>query len=355
MTASAEEREILFDRKGAAGLVTLNRPHALNAVSFEMVRALAAQLAEWDSDPAVTRVVITAAGGRAFSAGGDLREIYDLIRAGRPLEAVAYWRTEYRLNALIKRYRKPYVALIDGLVMGGGAGISIHGSHRVAGNRFAFAMPEAGIGFIPDVGATWFFSRMPGRLGLYCALTGASLGGADGVASGIATHRVDTDRFPDLTEALCGNVPVDAVLGAFAAPAGEGPVAALRPSIDRLFEHDTIEAILEALDAKAAGGGKGGEFARATAASMRAKSPTSLKIALVQLREGANLDFSECMRREFRIASRLATGHDLYEGIRAMIIDKDRSPCWLPAALAEITAADVQRYFAPVAEELVLA
>ncbi|MGA7490335.1 MAG: enoyl-CoA hydratase/isomerase family protein, partial [Xanthobacteraceae bacterium] len=185
--ASANPSDLLFARQGAAGLVTLNRPQALNAVSLDMVHALGRQLSEWESDPAVTRVIITADGGRAFSAGGDLRALYDLGRAGRTQEALNYFRAEYALNACIKRYRKPYIALIDGIVMGGGVGISVHGSHRVAGDKFVFAMPEVGIGFFPDIGATWFLPRMPGALGTYCALTGERLAADDGAAAGLAT------------------------------------------------------------------------------------------------------------------------------------------------------------------------
>src|ERR1700694_2660067 len=173
------ELEILFDRRGAAGIVTLNRPQALNAVTHGMVRALRAQLDAWRDDPAVTRVVATAAGERAFSAGGDLRRLYDLGRAGDYAPALDFWRDEYALNAAIKHYPKPYVALIDGIVMGGGVGVSIHGSHRVAGEKFKFAMPEVGIGFFPDVGATWLLPRMPGETGTYSALTGARLGAGD--------------------------------------------------------------------------------------------------------------------------------------------------------------------------------
>src|SRR5436309_15423144 len=201
--------EILFERRGAAGVVTLNRAKALNAVTHEMVRALARQLEAWASDPAVTRVIITAAGERAFSAGGDIRVLYELGRAGRQAEMLTFWRDEYPLNAMIKRYPKPYVALIDGLVMGGGVGISIQGSHRVAGDRFSFAMPEVGIGFFPDVGATWFLPRLPGKLGSYCALTGERVKAADGVAAGVATHRVPSARFADLIEALCRGDPVE--------------------------------------------------------------------------------------------------------------------------------------------------
>src|SRR5215470_16597932 len=227
--------DILFERRGAAGIITLNRPQALNAITHGMVRALAERLSAWARDEAITRVVLTAAGARAFCAGGDIRALYDLGRAGRQAEALTFWHDEYRLNAVIKTYPKPYVALIDGIVMGGGVGISVHGSQRVAGDNFLFAMPEVGIGFFPDIGATWFLPRMPGELGTYYALTGERLAAGDAVAAGIATHRVASARFPELLEALCSAVPVDALLGAFAQPAEPGPVAARRAAIDRLF------------------------------------------------------------------------------------------------------------------------
>jgi enoyl-CoA hydratase len=249
MVPQSSDPEILFERRGAAGIVTLNRPQALNAVSFGMVGALTRQLLDWEGDPAVSRVIVTAAGARAFSAGGDLRALYDAGRTGHHQDALRYWRTEYTLNALIKRYRKPYVCLIDGIVMGGGVGISIHGSHRVAGDGFVFAMPEVGIGLFPDVGATWFLPRLPGEVGLYCALSGERLGPADALAAGIATHRIASARFPDLLAGLCGNVPVDALLGAFAEPAGKGPLAARAGAIDRLFTGNSVEGILAGLDA----------------------------------------------------------------------------------------------------------
>jgi enoyl-CoA hydratase len=354
MAPQSDRAEILFERRGAAGIVVLNRPQALNAVTLSMVEALSRQLTEWEGDPAVSRVIVTAAGARAFSAGGDLRALYDLGRAGDHHAARAYWRTEYALNALIKRYRKPYVSLIDGIVMGGGVGISIHGSHRVAGDAFVFAMPEVGIGFIPDVGATWFLPRLPGELGLYCALTGARLGPGDALAAGIATHRVAAARFGDLLEGLCGNVPVDALLGAFAEPAGEAPLTVRAPLIDRLFTGDSVEGILAALDAEATRRGADADFARTTAATIRLKSPTSLKIALAQLRRGRYLDFAGCMRTEFRIVSRLLLGHDLYEGIRSVIIDKDQAPLWQPSSLAAVSAAEVERHFEPQPDELAL-
>lgn len=347
--------EILFERRGTAGLVTLNRPKALNAVTLGMVRALTAQLEQWARDPAVTRVVVSAAGGRAFSAGGDIRALYDLGRAGRHQDMLPFWREEYTLNATIKRYPKPYVSLIDGIVMGGGVGVSVHGSHRVAGDRFLFAMPEVSIGFFPDVGATWFLPRMPGELGTYCALTGERLGPADGVAGGIATHRVSSARFGDLADALCGAVPVDAVLAAFAESAGDPALARLRSAIDRLFKADSVEDILTALDRDAASGSPDAEFAGRTAAAIRTKSPVSLKLALAQVRAGKTLPFDACMQTEFRIVSRMIHGHDFYEGVRAVIIDKDNAPRWQPAALADVAPVEVERHFAPLgADELVL-
>jgi enoyl-CoA hydratase len=350
MPSMNSDPDVLFERRGAAGLIALNRPRALNAVSLAMVRALTRQLAEWEADPAVTRVIVTANGGRAFSAGGDLRALYDLGRAGRYDEALVYFREEYALNARVKRYRKPYVALIDGIVMGGGVGVSVHGSHRVAGDKFVFAMPEVGIGFFPDIGATWFLPRLPGELGTFCALTGERLDAADGVAAGIATHRVASARFPDLIEALCTAVPVDAVLGAFAQAAGEGPMHPRQAAIDRVFKGNRVEDILTALDAESAADGTGA----ATAALIRTKSPTSLKLALAQMRRGPTLDFAECMRTEFRIVSRVVRGHDLYEGVRAVIVDKDQAPRWQPSTLAAVSAAEVERHFAPIAGELEL-
>ena len=341
--------DILFERRGAAGIVTLNRPQALNAVTHGMVRSLRAQLDAWAIDAAVTRVVIQAAGERAFCAGGDIRALYDLGQAGRHDEALQFWRDEYPLNAAIKNYRKPYVALIDGIVMGGGVGVSVHGSHRVAGDRFQFAMPEVGIGFFPDVGATWFLPRMPGELGTFCALTGERFGNGDGCGAGLATHRIASARFAALHDALTGTVPVDAVLAAFAEPAGEGPIVACRAAIDRLFAGNRVEGIVEALDREAASGGAEAEWAGKTAATIRTKSPLSLKLALAQVRRGKAWDFETCMRAEFRIVSRVIRDHDFHEGVRAVIVDKDNKLRWQPLTLAEVSEAEVERHFAVLA------
>ncbi len=345
------EPEILFDRPGAACIITLNRAHALNALTLAMIRQLRDKLDAWRDDASVTRVIMTAAGGRAFSAGGDLREIYDLGRAGRQAQALHFFREEYQLNAIIKRYPKPYIALIDGIVMGGGVGMSVHGSHRVAGERCQFAMPEVGIGFFPDVGGTWFLPRLVGEIGTYCALTCERLAMADAVSAGVATHHVPSARHPELLEGLCGAVPVDAIIAAFSQPHGEGVVFARRAVIDRLFAGAAVEDILARLEAET---GHEVEWAARSAAGIRTRAPLSLKIALAQMRRGAAWSFVECMKAEFRIVSRVLLGHDFYEGVRAVIIDKDSQPHWRPNRLEDVSTAEVDRHFAAIAEELVL-
>src|SRR5215470_971046 len=360
----SSEPEILLDRRGTAGIVILNRPAALNAVTRAMVGMLHEALERWRHDSAVSRILVTAAGGRAFSAGGDLRQIYEAGRAGRQEESIAFWREEYALNAAIKRYPKPYVALIDGIVMGGGVGVSVHGSHRVAGDRFQFAMPEVGIGFFPDVGATWFLPRLPGEIGTYCALTGERLTSADALAAGIATHRIASASFADVAEAVCGADSVDAILAAFAKPVGQesksqngaeqGPLAVRRRAIDRIFAPGRVEDIVALLDAEAARASADAQWAGEVAAMIRTKAPLSLKIALAQMRRGRHWSFAECMQAEFRIVSRVVYGHDFYEGIRAVIIDKDNRPRWVPQTLAEVTTDAVENHFAPLESELML-
>jgi enoyl-CoA hydratase len=343
--------EILFARRGVAGVVTLNRPKALNALTHNMVSRLGAQLSAWRDDPAVSRIVITAAGERAFCAGGDIKALYELGRNGAHDRALAFWRDEYVLNTVIKRYPKPYVALIDGIVMGGGVGVSVHGSHRVAGDRFAFAMPEVGIGLFPDVGATWFLPRLPGRIGTYCALTGERLGADDAVTAGIATHRVASANFPALLDALARDGTTDAAVAAFAMPAAPGALAARRAAIDHMFAPDRVEDILARLDAAS---GADAAWAHGLAQAIRTKAPKSLKIALAQMRHGRMWSFEDCMRAEFRLVSRFVYEHDYYEGVRAAVIDRDGRPRWRPATLAEVDDADVERHFAVLEDELEL-
>lgn len=353
MTASdrqGEAAEAICERIGAAGVITLNRPQALNALTLGMVRTIRAALDAWESDPAVTRVVIRGAGEKAFCAGGDIRRIHDCGKAGQKEEPLAFWREEYELNIRIRRYSKPYVALIDGIVMGGGVGMSLHGSHRVVGERALFAMPEVGIGFFPDVGATFVLPRLPGATGLWLALTGARIRTADMLALGLATHAVAGGSFPALLDRLTAGDDVDATLAAHGAPAQAAPSDPNRALIDACFGAGDLPAILGALDREAAAGSV---FAAAAAATMRAKSPNSLAITFEQMRRGASLDFEEAMALEFRIVSRMLDTPDFYEGVRAVIIDKDQAPRWSPASVADVKAADIARYFAPVADELV--
>jgi enoyl-CoA hydratase/carnithine racemase len=338
-----DDADILFERRGRLGLVTLNRPKALNALTHGMALRLERQLDEWRDDDAVAVVAIQGAGDKAFCAGGDIRVLYD---AGRPGGANGrnnwqFYADEYRLNTKIKRYPKPYVALMDGIVMGGGVGVSVHGSLRVATERTMFAMPETGIGLFPDVGGTWFLPRLPGQVGMWLGLTGSRLRGADTVAAGVCDWLVEAAELPSLLEALAtGEVPT---------PPSVRPVLEHMDEIERTFAGDSVESILAALDRS------GLDWAARQRASILAKSPTCTRIAFRQIREGANLDFEDCMRLEYRLARFCMTRPDFYEGVRAVIIDKDNAPKWTPATLAEADNAHVAPAFAPLGdEELVL-
>jgi enoyl-CoA hydratase len=334
------EPEILFEQRGAAGIVTLNRPKALNALTHGMVLAMKAKLDEWAGDPTVGVVIVRGAGERAFCAGGDIRALAESDRAGTPY-ALDFWRDEYILNATIKHYPKPYVALIHGIVMGGGVGVSVHGRYRVGGETAMFAMPETGIGFFPDVGGSYFLPRCPGETGMYLALTGARLKTVDMQYVGVTTHNVPQTQWNDLVDAFAaGSVPKD-VLAEFDAESA-APLAEHRAEIDRLFGADSIKTIMAGLDAES------DEWVRATAATIRTKSPTSLKLTFREMREGRKLSFDECMRMEYRMASRILAGSDFYEGVRAVVVDKDNAPKWRPAALSEVNDKTIGAYFAPL-------
>ncbi|MFQ5783435.1 MAG: enoyl-CoA hydratase/isomerase family protein [Alphaproteobacteria bacterium] len=347
------EGDILFAVEGAVGRVTLNRPKALNALTHDMALRLDRRLAEWASDDTVSVVAVDAAGERAFCAGGDIRALYRaLLTPGDPLIA-DFYRDEYRLNHRIFTYPKPYVALIDGVVMGGGVGISVHGSHRVASEHILFAMPETGIGLFPDVGGSWFLPRMPGEIGMYLGLTGARLKAADARYAGVATHYVPRERHPLLLRTLAemsygddAYGAVGAVLARFDEDPGSPPLAAHRDAIDRCFSEDSVEDILAALAAA------GGDWAQTTMAALADKSPTSLKVAFRQLREGAALDdFAQAMRMEYRLSQRFCAGHDFREGVRAVVIDKDNAPQWRPDRLDRVSVATVDAYFAPLGDD----
>jgi enoyl-CoA hydratase/carnithine racemase len=338
-----DDADILFERRGRLGLITLNRPKALNALTHDMALRLERQLDLWRDDDAVAVVAIQGAGDKAFCAGGDIRALYD---AGRPGGANGrnnwqFYADEYRLNTKIKRYPKPYVALMDGIVMGGGVGVSAHGSLRIATERTMFAMPETGIGLFPDVGGTYFLPRLPGHIGMWLGLTGSRLRGADTVAAGVCDRLVEAAGLPSFLDLLAtGEVPTP--------PPGR-PALEHMDEIDRTFAGDSVESILTALDRA------GSDWAAGQHTSILAKSPTCTRIAFRQIRAGASLDFEDCMALEYRLARFCMTQPDFYEGVRAVILDKDNAPQWTPATLAEADDAHVAPAFAPLgAEELVL-
>jgi enoyl-CoA hydratase len=338
------EPEITFERRGAVGLITLNRPRALNALTHGMCLAMQAELDAWKTDDTIGCVVIRGSGERAFCAGGDIRALYESGRAKTPY-ALEFWHDEYVMNATIKHYPKPYLSLLRGVVMGGGVGVSVHGTFCAADESIVFAMPETGIGLFPDVGGSYILPRLPGQLGMFLALTGTRLKLADCVAAGIVSHVVPATAWSDLLDRLNEGIAMEDALGTVAAVPAPGPLAEHRARIDALFSGGSVEAIVAALDAD------GSDWAREQAQTIRTKSPTSLKITFQQLRRGAHLDFDDCMRMEFRIASRVYAGRDFYEGVRATIVDKDQKPVWQPAALRDVSDADVEAYFAPLGEK----
>tara|TARA_R110000824_G_scaffold399843_1_gene606049 strand:+ start:135949 stop:137001 length:1053 start_codon:yes stop_codon:yes gene_type:complete len=341
-----EENEVLFSRDGVAGIITLNRPKALNALTLNMVRAIHPQLIAWAADETVKLVIIEATGEKAFSAGGDIRALHDWGKAGDP-KVIDFYREEYRLNAYIKSYPKPYVALMGGIDMGGGVGVSVNGSHRVANERLVFAMPETGIGLFPDVGGTFFLPRCPGEVGMYLALTGERLKAADAIYAGIADVFVPSDKFIDLNSALAAGAAFGAAVKGVSADAGDASLAVLRSQIDTHFSKSSVTEIISSLKAE------GSEWSNKVVGVLAGKSPTSLRVTFRQIREGKNLSFEEAMKLEFRLTNRFMRGRDFYEGVRAIIIDKDQQPKWHPATLDGVSEAEVDAYFASLgADEL---
>ncbi len=324
--------DILFSRSGRAGLVTLNRPAALNALNRAMCVAMHRQMQDWALEPAVELIVVQAAGGRAFCAGGDVMGLHAAGRAGSAAWE-EFFHDEYRLNQAIAYYPKPIIPLVDGIAMGGGVGISIHAPFRVATERTVFAMPETGIGLIPDVGASHALPRFPGELGTWLALTGARVKGADAVAIGYCTHHVPSAELPLLIERLANaDETVAHILNTFHTMPDDLTIPALRDGIDYHFAHDDVAAILASLD-------EGDDWAMAQAAAIRAMSPTSTKLALHTLRAGAGATIETALKLEYRIVSAIKGGTDFYEGVRAQLIDKDRMPKWQPARLEDVDIA----------------
>ncbi|WP_298958054.1 enoyl-CoA hydratase/isomerase family protein [uncultured Roseibium sp.] len=331
--------EILFEKRGRAGFVTLNRPKALNALSQAMVRLLEEQLTRWADDREVAHVVITGSGEKAFCAGGDIRSIYDARMAGKADGLAEFFCEEYLLNAHIKAYPKPYIALINGIVMGGGVGVSVHGSHRIGTEKTLFSMPETGIGFFPDVGGTYFLPRMPKKTGIYCALSAGRLKQADALATGVLTHAIEERSLGDVALALESAEDVNTALAPFLVTPEKGPVTEQADLIEKLFSASSVSDILDRLD------GSGDEFARKTASAIRAKSPTSVLVAFEQMKRGTELSFNECMKLEYRIVSRILLENDFFEGIRAAVVDKDQNPAWSPTQFSQVDSATLASYF----------
>lgn len=336
----APQAPVLVERRGRLGVLTLNRPRALNALTAEMVDLLQEALDAWRDDERVRTVLLTGAGERGLCAGGDIVSIYEDARSGGTGSA-DFWREEYALNATIADYPTPYVALMDGLVLGGGVGVSAHASHRVVTERTRIGMPETGIGFVTDVGGTWLLSRAPGELGTYLALTAGHVDAGDAIALGLADHFVPSGQLGRLTE-LLEQASVEEALAELAQDAPPSRLAEQRDWIDAAFAGDDVEQIISAVREHPQGD--------KAAEALDRNSPTSLVVTLRALREAASMStLREALDQEYRIAVRMLRGHDFPEGIRAQVIDKDRQPSWRPATVAEVDPADVDRYFAPIA------
>lgn len=344
--------EIIVEQMGGLGIVTLNRPQALNTLSLAMYRRFDPALAAWASDPSVHAVLVRGAGERAFCAGGDVVAVYEArSQAAGPGDYKAdFFREEYQLIRRIHHSPKPTVALIDGITMGGGAGVSVNGRFRVATERTLFAMPEVHIGLFPDVGASRFLNLCPGRIGLYLALTGTRIGTADALYCGFATHFVPHARLAELTAVLAARrwagdagAEIETELARFSAPHGPPPLALLRPAIDRCFAGDSVEAIVARL------ADEPGDWARVAREAMARASPLSLKIVSRQLALRL-ADVESALTVEYRLTQHVMAGQDFFEGIRALLVDKDRKPRWQHSSLSAVSDAEVESYFAPIGD-----
>lgn len=333
--------EVIVDVEGHLGRIRLNRPKALNALNHPMVGLIDRALDRFAADPAVTAVLLTGEGERALCAGGDLRSLYENETAF----AEDFWRDEYRLDSRISRYEKPFVAVMDGITMGGGVGLSGHAAHRIVTERSRVAMPETGIGYFPDVGGTWLLPRAPGELGTYLGLTGAQIGAADAILCGTADVFVPSAALPDLVAALSAGDEVTAAIARLAQDPGPAPLAARRDCIDRCFAFDMVDEILSALHAE------GSDFAAETRTVLLTKAPSSLVLTLCLLRLGRGAPRLEaCLEREFHASLALLAEGDFREGIRAAVIDKDKTPRWNPASLAAVDPARIARWLETRAE-----
>jgi enoyl-CoA hydratase len=337
-----EQADILFERNAGLAIVTLNRPRALNALTYPMVQEMTRRLEKWADDPDVRVVMIRGAGERGLCAGGDIRSIYDAANTGE-LWPLRFWRDEYRLNRMISEYPKPVVALMHGIVMGGGIGVSAHASHRVVTETTNIAMPEVGIGLIPDVGGTFLLSHAPGELGTHLALTGGRIGAADAIALGFADYHIRTveaNRLAGYLAKARNRSDVERILADFVTPSGEAPLLRERKWVDQVYAADEVETVCNRLRERA-------EPAAAEALkAIKRNSPTSLKVTLRALRKARAFGkLAPCLDMELSLVSHCFQGHDLREGVRAAIIDKDRNPSWSPAQLEKVSRRAVDDFF----------
>lgn len=336
--------EVLIRREGRAGRITMNRPKALNALTYAMVGSIWDALMAWQEDPAVELVLLDGVGDRALCAGGDVRSLYDSRVQGSGL-ARAFWRDEYRLNALIGRYPKPYIAIQDGIVMGGGIGLSGHAAYRIVTERSRLAMPETGIGLIPDVGGTWLLAHAPGQAGIYLGLTGENMGAADAIHARFSNIFVPSAKLSALAARLCDpeGGDVRTVITEHAEEPGPSQLAANGPTIDKAFACGTVETILATL------AGTPGEWATQTSAALSPKSPKALKLTLAAIRNAKSLaSLDQALIVEYRLTVRLFEDGEFPEGVRALIVDKDRKPKWSPPQLDDVTTEMVERYLSPL-------
>jgi enoyl-CoA hydratase len=331
------EAHLIARKEGALGRLTLNRPKALNALTQPMCEAVHHALSAWEDDPAIAAVLLDAVPGPAFCAGGDIRAIYDLGKAGDP-GALEFFVTEYNMIAAIARFTKPYISILDGVAMGGGAGISVHGGFRVVTENTLFAMPETAIGFFPDVGGSYFLSRCPGATGLYLGLTASRIDAADMIYLRLATHYLAQARIEELVMRLVRGEAPENVLDALASAPDNSKLSEIRTVIDHTFSAGSLEKILIGLTAEK-------DWGRDTAALLRRRSPTSLSLVQRQLREGAARSLESCLEMELGITGKLLNGHDFYEGVRATLIDKDQTPHWCPDRIEDVDAKKIVEFF----------
>jgi len=345
MTTDTDDADVIIRREGRAGRITMNRPKSLNALTYPMVGAIWTALKAWENDPGVALVILDGAGERGLCAGGDVRSLYDSRGEGSRF-ARRFWREEYHLNALIHHYPKPFVPVMEGIVMGGGIGLSAHASHRIVTERSMLAMPETTIGLIPDVGGTWLLANAPGASGEYLGLMGTRMNAGDALYAGFADTMVESERLPALMDTLCNTKePVGAAIAEVASAPPPSHLADHREEIDAAFAGETVEAIAGDVAAM------GGEWAAKTAAGFAPRSPLSMKATLAAIRKARAMgSLEQALAMEFRLTTHLFEHGEFLEGVRALLVDKDKAPKWTPSRLEDVTPDMVEALFAPLSD-----